>query len=285
MDFLLLMFIIFVVVGPVMGYSRVQRGRQVQPGPPPQQLPGGSPFGRPPYGQSPYGQQQFGQQPYGQMVPFGQPMQQMGPMGPQHPVSAESFNASKEALGDDITTFGGELRELDLEVVGRELTSEAREDYTRALDAYDGAKTQLERTQFVEDLRRVAQILEEGRFAIACVKARVDEKPIPERRPPCFFDPAHGPSTQDVMWAPAGGAARKVPACAADAQRVQLGADPSIRMVGASGQMVPYWENQQYAPYAQGYYSNYEMDPAIRSLTTGALMIGGFSLLMGLFDG
>lgn len=268
MDFLLLMFIIFVILGPVMGYSRYTNRQQVPPGQAPQEL----------YGPQPYGQQG----PYGQVAPFGQP----GPYGQpqyQQPISAEAFNASKAALEDDITTFGGELRDLDLEVVGRELSPEANDDYTRALDAYDGAKTQLERTRYAEDLKRVAEILEDGRFAVATVKARVNGRPLPEHRPPCFFDPAHGPSSEDIMWAPQGGAARKVPACAADAQRVRLGNDPSIRMVGYGTQMVPYWDNQAYAPYAQGYYGRYGMDPAIRGLAQGALMIGGFSLLMGLF--
>lgn len=276
MDFLILMFIIFVILGPVMGYSRYSNRRDLPPGQAPGQLYGPTPYG----GQDPYAQP-YGPQPgYGQMVPYG------GQQYPQQqaPITAEAFNASKEALADDITTFGGELRDLDLDVVGKELSPEAREDYTRALDAYDGAKQQLERTQFVDDLKRVAQILEEGRFAVATVRARVNNQPLPEHRAPCFFDPAHGPSAEDVMWAPQGGAPRKVPACAADAQRVKLGNDPSIRLVAHQGQMVPYWDNQAYAPYAQGYYGRYGMDPAIRGLTQGALMIGGFSLLMGLFD-
>lgn len=275
MDFLFLMFIIFVIIGPIMGYSRYSH-RQVRPGPQPPQLYGSqSPYQRSPYQQNPFQTGYGAQSPYGQLTPYGGQ--------PQH-VSAESLEASKGALSSDITTYGGELRDLDLEVVGRELTSEARDDYTRALDAYDGAKAQLERVQYADDLKRVAQILEEGRYSIAAVKARVNNQPLPERRPPCFFDPSHGPSVDDIMWAPQGGTARKVPACANDIQRVRLGNDPSIRMVGYQGQMVPYWDNQAYAPYAQGYYGQYGMDPTIRSLTQGALMIGGFSLLMGLLD-
>ena len=115
-----------------------------------------------------------------------------------------------------------------------------------------------------------------ARFAVASVKARVNGHPLPEKRPPCFFDPAHGPSTQNVHWAPPGGAVRDVPACAADAQRVMTGLDPSIRLVPMGASQVPYWENQQYAPWAQGYYGRYGMDPALRQITHGALMIGGF---------
>src|SRR5699024_10800614 len=105
-------------------------------------------------------------------------------------------------------------------------------------------------------------------------------------RPPCFFDPAHGTSVMNVQWAPPGGAARQVPACAADAQRVRTGNDPSIRMVQAHPQMmpVPYWEDPRHAAWAQGYYGRYGADPVMRQITTGALMIGGFSLMMGLLD-
>ncbi|WP_296140169.1 hypothetical protein [uncultured Tessaracoccus sp.] len=261
MDFIVLMFIVFLIIGPLAGYQRYNQ-RRIGPGQPPQELYGGMPSADP-----------YGHQPYGAAQGFGA----------QQPISAEAFNASKDALADDITTYGTELRDLDLDVVGKDLTPEAREDYTRALDAYDGAKTTLDRTQYVDDLKRVAEILEEGRFSVASVRARVDGKPLPQRRPPCFFDPAHGPSVDDVLWAPAGGAPRKVPACARDAQRVSLGADPSIRMVGMPGQLQPYWENQAYVPYAQGYYSRYDMDPTMRNLAQSAIMFGGLGLLFGMF--
>ncbi|NHB85657.1 hypothetical protein G7085_16515 [Tessaracoccus sp. HDW20] len=77
---------------------------------------------------------------------------------------------------------------------------------------------------------------------------------------------------------------REVPACAADAQRVRTGNDPSIRMVYAGQRQVPYWEDAQQSAWAQGYYGRYGGDPALRTITHGALMIGGFSLLMGLLD-
>ena len=77
---------------------------------------------------------------------------------------------------------------------------------------------------------------------------------------------------------------REVPACAADAQRVRMGMGPSIRMVHQGPMQVPYWEDRRYAPMVQGYYGRFGADPALRSITTGALMIGGFSLLMGLLD-
>lgn len=214
--------------------------------------------------------------------PYSQP--QALPPRPHQAAVQPMSPAARAALDEDITTFGGELRDLDLDVVGRDLDADARADYTRALDAYDGSKNQLQRARTTDDVRRIAEILEEGRFAVACVRARANGEPLPQKRPPCFFDPAHGPSARTVQWAPPGGAVREVPACAADAQRILTGNDPSIRLVPMGAQRVPYWENSQYAPWAQGYYGRYGGDPALRQITHGALMIGGFSLLMGLLD-
>ena len=106
----------------------------------------------------------------------------------------------------------------------------------------------------------------------------------PRSGPPCFFDPAHGPSTRNVTWAPPGGAPREVPACALDAARVTSGADPHIRMVQQGYQAVPYWQDQGHAAYARGYYEPYGLDPVVQGLAKGALLFGGFSLLMGLLD-
>jgi hypothetical protein len=74
---------------------------------------------------------------------------------------------------------------------------------------------------------------------------------VPERTSPCFFDPRHGPSSREVEWAPPNGTPRPVPACEADAQRVERGEDPSYREVEGR----PYWEaGPAYAPYAGGFF-------------------------------
>ena len=246
---------------------------------------------RPPLGDSGYPPQldPRAQQPY----PLFQAPQPPNPFGQQaygsgyDPAAHQPMTeASRRAIDEDITRFGDELRDLDFDVVGRELDEATQADYTQALDAYDGAKQRLAAVRSNADVRAIAEIMEAGRYSAACVRARATGQPVPERRPPCFFDPAHGVSVSDVSWAPPGGAARQVPACAADVSRIRTGHDPSIRMVYAGPQqaMVPYWDHRDYAPWAQGYYGRYGGDPALRSITHGALMIGGFSLLMGLLD-
>src|SRR5687768_14454019 len=132
---------------------------------------------------------------------------------------------SKKAADEDVTKFGEELQRLDSDVTGHALNEPMQQDYQRALDAYDNAKMSLDAVTKPDEIKHVTEILEDGRYAVACVKARIAGEPLPAKRPPCFFNPAHGPSSQDVTWAPPGGVARSVPACPADAERVLAGAE------------------------------------------------------------
>ena len=119
---------------------------------------------------------------------------------------------------------------------------QAKADYDHAVTRYTEAEEQWERARRPTDLAPVSEALEEGRWAMASAKARFAGETPPERRPPCFFDPRHGPSTRDVLWSPPFGEERPVPACEADAQRVERGDDPHAREVTWGGQRVPYWQ-------------------------------------------
>ena len=183
---------------------------------------------------------------------------------------------SKKAADEDVTKFGEELQRLDTEVAGHPLDEPMQQDYQRALDAYDNAKMSLDAVTKPEEIRHVTEILEDGRYAVACVKARIAGEPLPAKRPPCFFNPAHGPSSTDVDWAPPGGVPRRVPACPADAERVLAGADPYIRTVQVGAQRVPYWEGgPAYAPWAQGYYSRWSGSDMLSGMLIGSLLFGG----------
>ncbi len=180
---------------------------------------------------------------------------------------------------EDITVLGEELQSLDLDLAGQQLDAGTRSDYQRALDAYESAKTAGEAIARPEDLKHVTEILEDGRYAIACVHARVEGEALPTRRPPCFFDPRHGLSAEDVPYTPPGGAERDVPACALDAERVRAGAEPDIRKVLVGAQRVPYWQGgRAYQPYAAGYFGG---SPMVNMMFMG-MMFGGFD---GLGDG
>ncbi|QWF23840.1 hypothetical protein KM427_09195 [Nocardioides sp. LMS-CY] len=183
----------------------------------------------------------------------------------------------RKLVFEDVTSLGEQLQELDLELAGRELSPGENADYQRALDAYESAKTAADSMTQPDHVRHVTEILDDGRYAIACVQARVAGEPLPTRRPPCFFDPRHGLSVTDVPWAPAGGVPRDVPACALDAERVSAGADPDSRMVMAGTQRVPYYQaGPAYQPYAVGTFGG--LGPV---LFTGLLFggLGGFDML------
>ncbi len=175
---------------------------------------------------------------------------------------------------EDVTALGEELTLFDMEMAGRPLNPGANADYQRALDEYEAAKKAADTITEPEHVKNVTEILEDARYAMACVRARVDGLPLPTRRPPCFFDPRHGLSVQDVPYAPPGGATRDVPACSLDAERVLVGAEPDIRKVMVGNRRVPYFQGgRAYQPYAAGYFGGFgPMD----LMFMGMLFGGGF---------
>lgn len=164
----------------------------------------------------------------------------------------------KKLAFEDVTALGVELQDLDTELAGRSLDEGTNADYQRALDAYEAAKTSADAISRPEEVQDVTKILDDGRYAIACVRARVAGEPLPQRRPLCFFDPRHGLSVADVAYAPMGGTEREVPACALDAERVRSGAEPDVRQVMVGTRRVPYWQGgPAYRPYASGYFGGF----------------------------
>ncbi|MFD6247932.1 hypothetical protein [Streptomyces roseolus] len=99
-------------------------------------------------------------------------------------------------------------------------------DYQRALDAYERAKRDFAGDRTPRDTADALRALDAGRHALACVDAAVEGRPRPHRLPLCFFDPRHGRAAEEVRWAPAGGTARTVAVCAADAVRLAEGRPP-----------------------------------------------------------
>ena len=190
---------------------------------------------------------------------------------------AEALLGVTSVAEEDVTRLGEDVARLDTDTAGHDLDEAARQDYRRALDAYDAAKAALGRVSKPDDIRDVTAILEDGRYAVASLRARLAGEPLPARRPPCFFNPQHGPSSEDVDWAPPGGVPRPVPACAADAERVRAGAEPDVRKVAVGAGRRPYWEaGRGYGGYAQGYFSPYANSGLLPGVLLGAVAFGGF---------
>ncbi len=182
----------------------------------------------------------------------------------------------RKLVDEDVTALGTELQDLDLDMAGQELDRGATADYQRALDAYEAAKSAASRITEPEQVKNVTEILEDGRYAMACVRARVEGRALPTRRQPCFFDPRHGPSDRDVLWAPGGGAPRDVPACTLDAERVEAGAEPDSRKVLVGTERRPYYEaGGAFQPYAAGYFGMGAMNFMFAGMLLGGAF-GGF---------
>lgn len=160
--------------------------------------------------------------------------------------AADAMKRVHDLVTEDVAHLGAELETL--------AGAKADPHYTQARRAYDLARTALERSQEIET---VAEAVAEGNYEVARVRARRDGRRLPEERVPCFFDPRHGPSTVDVVWTQPGGGERRLPACTEDADRVNAGAEPSIRRVEYDGSQVPYWEAGTRA-YGQAYFADHQ---------------------------
>ncbi len=165
------------------------------------------------------------------------------------------FADVRAAVEEDLVALGEDIRALDLDVSMPGVDPRAVEDYSTALDRYQKASDTFDRARQAPDLAPVTSTLEEGRYLMTSSRARLRGEEPPERRAPCFFDPRHGPSVTDVEWAPEGGAPRMVPACAADAQRIEDGLEPHSRQVMVDGTPMPYWGAPSwFSPWAGGYF-------------------------------
>jgi hypothetical protein len=166
----------------------------------------------------------------------------------------EALATGKAVAQEDMLALADDIRALDLDVEMPGVDPHAKDHYGRAVEAYERADRAYDTARRPGDLAAVSSALEEGRYEMASAKARLEGRDPPERRPPCFFDPRHGPSDRNVLWAPPGGEPREVPACAADAARLDAGEEPEQREVLVGGRQTPYWGVPGLMPYASGFY-------------------------------
>jgi hypothetical protein len=181
----------------------------------------------------------------------------------------------KTAAQEDLLALSDDIRALDIDTKMPGTKPEALTHYSQAVDSYQRATESLDRARRIEDMAQVSSALEEGRYSMASTKAVLEGRPLPERRSPCFFDPRHGPSVEDVTWEPPGGVPRQVPACAADADRIHNGIEPQTREVLVNDRRVPFYQAPAYyGPWYGGYFGG-----GAGGFLTGLLignMFGGF---------
>jgi len=185
----------------------------------------------------------------------------------QRRIAARQLVSVRAAVDSDVTEYGERLAAIDL--ADPDMDDDARSDIQLALDDYDRARSAVAGMRRPSDAEAVTTALENGRYALACAQARLDREPLPDRRPPCFVDPRHGPSVTDLLWAPPGLGERDVPVCAACRTTIEEGGTPvGLDVETMDGQRRPYYQaGREFGPYAQGYYSPF-------SGVMGAVLMG-----------
>lgn len=152
----------------------------------------------------------------------------------------QDLQAVKACLDEDVWALDEDLKRLGRDLADAEYDGEARRDYECAVSINDAVRRSVDRLRFVTLADTMTEALAEARYAMACTRSRLAGEPIPERRPPCFFNPRHGPSAADVRWHHAPGEPRDVPACAAHAPRIAVAEEPDSLQVWTGQQRVPY---------------------------------------------
>ncbi|MDT0329137.1 chemotaxis protein CheA [Nocardiopsis lambiniae] len=197
---------------------------------------------------------------------------------------AKELAEIKQMATEDVVRLGEDVARLEIDISA--VDDDTRTDYSRAMDAYDQAKSRLDTIREPEEIRQVTNSLEDGRYYMTATRARLNGDPVPERRGPCFFNPQHGPSVEDVTWAPPGGSPRAVPACAVCAQAVNSGMHPDdVRLVEVDGRRVPYYDaGPAYSPYAGGYFGMDMMMGMFAGMMMGSMMGSMMGMGMGMGD-
>jgi hypothetical protein len=176
----------------------------------------------------------------------------------------------KTAAREDLVALADDVTGLDAEV---DAHPDAKEAYVRAMEAYQRADDSFDRARSTRELAKVSSALAEARFEMETAKALLAGRPPPEQRPPCFFDPRHGPSRRDVSWESPYGGWTRVPACERDALRVEAGEEPDVREVEVGGRRRPYWDAPAYyGPWAGGFYGGGLLPGLLIGSTLGATM-------------
>jgi hypothetical protein len=177
---------------------------------------------------------------------------------------AEALATMRVLCAEDVALLGEDLRRLDDMTTGQPLGEAARDDYQAARDAHLAAHRSTATAKTAGEVSRATEALARGRHALACVHARLEDRPVPDFRVPCFFNPQHGPSLLDVYFTYPGRGTHKVPACARDVAHLKAREQPEMREVEVAGRRVPYFAGgDAFAPYGEGYFTG---DSSIQQL-------------------
>jgi hypothetical protein len=125
-----------------------------------------------------------------------------------------------------------------------EMPDAAREQVSRALDAYEAAGKALDGAAGIPDLAGALVLTRLGQGALAAGRAIAEGRPAPAASPLCFFNPLHGPAAREIHWRALGERrtldVRACGECAAAAAGHRI---PSVLTDrDADGNEIPYYE-------------------------------------------
>ena len=89
---------------------------------------------------------------------------------------AKEYEADRQLLQAELSVLGQDVMELEPEVI---LHPDARPDYDAGVTRYQSAKAALDYADAPVDLVRVERVIDEGRYSMARVRARVDGREPP----------------------------------------------------------------------------------------------------------
>jgi hypothetical protein len=155
--------------------------------------------------------------------------------------SRAALQEAKHASEEDIAALGADLAALDTTMgVVDEAGDDALAELAAAREWFEKAHERLAQVSKPAELAPVSSALEAARFYMTSARSRVEGHGGLPRRAPCFFDTRHGPSVNDVGWIPADAAPRPVPACAQCMRQVNDNVQPPVRLIRASGDLIPF---------------------------------------------
>jgi hypothetical protein len=171
----------------------------------------------------------------------------------------QELRDAKAAAQDDLIALSSGVTDHDADISIRS-HPEAAAEQAAALNSYERGTAALDTARSVKEMGAVSRAIAEGQYHLASARALAAGEPKPARRASCFFDPRHGMSVRDVLWTPPdGGPPREVPACAADARKVEAGIEPDMRKVEVGGRPVNYVN----AGFAPAYWGGFGFFPGV----------------------
>ena len=173
---------------------------------------------------------------------------------------SRNLETSRDLALDDVAAFDDRLAEAQSRLDGAVVAERIIEVHRAAQTIRREAEEALHGAATPDELVEAIGLLAAGRQRLAIEEAYLVAEAPPVERPPCFFDPSHGPGFTDAAWTTVRYGTRSVPVCLQDAVLLAAGVRPDSRTVEVDGHPVAYWAaREQTAAYLLGYFGGHPL--------------------------